>query len=536
MPDRRQVLMSAAALASLAMLRAPSARANISITLTSHYQVVRFIDADSVEMINGHAHAMVRRGETFLGCTLVDVVPGDFVVMEDFTAIDGDMLVVDLTGVRWRLGKTAEGTGGGPDLHGHTADEIASSTGDLLADDLLSGGGDPVYEDVAAILPPISHVTGDMWNFIGPRGGPAVPFAADGTCTGFDAAVFQPSIASVRAGGGVLTGLVGGYLPCVRFVYPEGVGTWTETLAYVALDDGPVHGRVARIEGGKLAWVKGMVAGSAGAVDGDGEFHAGLAALKAGWDKALAPGMKVDLPDGRLADMARHSLVRAMISGGGGVASTLAAWGLGDSSVTIAPFSGPTRLSLPLDGQGRLAGDDAAGEGYAAIAADRIPQALLTTWSAMAHLATRGGWMAVAGRSLLDGEALPYSATAQAAVPFLLRELLAFEDQNTLWLGRGMPKAWLADGKLVFIDDIATRWGRISFATDSRISKEHRIAAKVVFPAAGIGATTRFRFRTGQPIRHVTLGDKSWKDFDAASGEINLPAGMGGTVILEIRY
>ncbi|MEI9903914.1 MAG: hypothetical protein WDN06_07970 [Asticcacaulis sp.] len=99
-----------------------------------------------------------------------------------------------------------------------------------------------------------------------------------------------------------------------------------------------------------------------------------------------------------------------------------------------------------------------------------------------------------------------------------------------------MPEAWFADTKLNFIDDAPTRWGRISFATDSRIDKEHRIAAKVVLPDTGIAAVTKLRLRTGQPIRHISIGDKSWKDFDAESGTITLPAGMGGTIVLDVKY
>ncbi|MEI9903917.1 MAG: hypothetical protein WDN06_07985 [Asticcacaulis sp.] len=56
---------------------------------------------------------------------------------------------------------------------------------------------------------------------------------------------------------------MGGYLPCVRFVYPETSGAWTELLAFAPLSGAsgrggavPVWYRVARIEGGKLAWAK----------------------------------------------------------------------------------------------------------------------------------------------------------------------------------------------------------------------------------------------------------------------------------------
>ncbi len=540
MPDRRQLLTSATALAAMTALGVTKARANINITLISHYQVMRFIDADSVELLNGKVRQVVRRGETFLGCTLMEIVDGDFVVVEDLTAIDGDMLIVDLTGVRWRLGKTAESAAGAADLHGHTADEIGAGSRDVLAQDFLGQPGDPAYDGVAAVLPPISQTADGVWNFIGAPGGSTVPFAADGTCAGFDAAGLQPSIADVRAAGRVMTGLLGGYLPCLRFVYPEGEGAWTETLAYVPFDGGASRVRVTRIESGRLVWTRGMVMGSDAAAAGDGGFHAGLAALKTACDGFLSPGMKIDAPDMRMADMARHGLVRARISGADdtSVSAAMAAWGLATDSDEVGLVDDLTLLGLPLDASGNIAGAVAAGQGLGALAGDHVRQALLTTCGVMAHLHTRGGWMAVASRPPFSGGAGVYSPATQAALPLLLRGLLAFESvsPDILNLGRGLPQSWLADGKLVFIDDIATRWGRVSFATDSRIDKEHRIAAKVVFPDAGIAAVTKFRFRAGRPIRSVRVSDKSWKDVDVASGDVNLPAGMGGTVILEIRY
>ena len=43
-------------------------------------------------------------------------------------------------------------------------------------------------------------------------------------------------------------------------------------------------------------------------------FYRDLLAMREGWESSLAPGMQIDLPDRRLADQARHSLVRAMIT------------------------------------------------------------------------------------------------------------------------------------------------------------------------------------------------------------------------------
>ncbi len=547
MLDRRRLLTSVAALAGAAALAGHRAAAsNMNITLTSHFQVTRFIDADTVELIDGNARQVLKRGEVFDGCTLVEIVAGDFVVMEDFETVTGDMMIVDTAGVRYRLGKTAESTAidGQPALPGQT------QAGDRLGADVLARPGDPDYATVAAVLPPIRHVSGDIYSFVGTPDG-MIGFTREGGSPRFDPAVMAPSIDTARQAGQVLGGLLGGYLPCLRFVYPDSDGAWTELLAFAPLPeagaspDQPVSYRVARVEGGRLAWAKHVDSRQPSSQSGDATgFYSGLAAVKAGWDQRLAPGMKLDIAETRVADMARHSLIRTMIAGaesaGPEVAEAMGNWGLGAMPALAAEEAAPsaTCLGMPVDPAGQIAGDLFAGYGHDLIAADRIEEALLLLYGAMAHLCTRGQGMAVATRAPFGDEAAPYSPVSQAAIALLVRWLVVFEDPEakTLWLGKGMPEAWFADTRLNFIDDAPTRWGRVSFATDSRIDKEHRIAAKVILPDGGTGALTKLRLRTGRPIRGVTVGDRSWKNFEPETGTITLPAGMGGTILIEARY
>ena len=66
----------------------------------------------------------------------------------------------------------------------------------------------------------------------------------------------------------------------------------------------------------------------------------------------------------------------------------------------------------------------------------------------------------------------------------MLRWLLVFEDPDAevLWLGRGMPRPWLSDGKLVSVASAPTRWGRVGFAIQPALSGG-RIDARVSLPA-----------------------------------------------------
>ncbi len=794
MISRRRLLTSAAALAGAAVIAPGAFASEMHITLASHFQVTRFIDADTVEMIDGNARQIMKRGEVFDGGTLVEIIAGDFVIMEDFRTVDGDMLVVDTTGVRWRFSKTAESTAVdyGKGFAGHSEAEVRACPTDLLGGEILARPGDPDYEAVAAVFPPIRKVWGDTYNFLStPESEDKVWFFYGGRSPNFDPAVFVPGVDQIRKDGQVLDGLVGGYLPCLRFVYPEAGGAWTELVAFAPfrMVDGnprvqPVWYRVSRVEDGKLAWAKyvdSYLPYPPREGDDPKAFYNDLAAFKAGWDHRLAQGMKIDVPDVRIADMARHGLIRAMMSRSAGYpkygavdknyggtehdgfpdtfnaeTSAMIEWGLLDTASQyidnyfgqfvrddgVILYRGPetgqfgrmltvvaqyanaggdaglllrrreridavvkvllgmrakaqtldkgdaaygmisgwseadavlepdpqrymqpyfsnsteaargfrdlgrvwsrlgkaggdtglaawgqtlegeaaaleadiqtaiSRSLLHVDGEtslptiagakepfhivvardhsdpqyrsyrswmemlfsgnltpaqgnmivdyrtrhhdvvlgmpmaygyatGEMAGFLSYGHGYGLIQLDRVREALLMTYSSMAHQYTRGGWMAPeTRRPLVDDYASAFCGPAQVVASLMTRWLVAFEDpeSETLWLGKAMPEAWLADSKLVFIDDIATRWGRVGFATDSRIDTEHRIAAKVTLPAAGIGAVTKLRLRTGLPMRGVTVNDKSWKDFDPETGTISLPAGMGGTIILEAKY
>lgn len=556
MLDRRTLLTSAAAMAGVAALGAnQSARADVVVTLASHIEVTRFIDGDTVELLEGRKHQVVKRGERFGDYTLMEILGGEttLAVLENFTARDGRILVVDKSGPRHDLSKTLEATAidYGRDVLGHSQAEIEAAPGDMLARQILSQPGDPRFDDIATALQPIHSIQGGVYSFVGTPGRPdTVAFAYGGRSSGFDPAVYQPSIAAVIAAGKVWDGLVGGYLPVLRFVYPDDNGDWTELVAFAPFseDSGPlpVWYRLSRIEGGQRVWSKHIDSRLPNVIsEGDDlkRFYADLIGMKVGWDRILAAGMKVDVPDTRMADQARHGVVRLLMGAAADTGTAaLQAWGMAPGAIAkAAPATGGRAvLGLPQTDSGEIAGALSAAYGYGLVKGDAIREALLTTYSGMAHLHTRGTWLAPAARKPFADEASAYDRDAQAFCPLMMRWLLAFEDPDAevLWLGRGMPRAWFENEKIVLIDDIPTRWGRVSFATDSDRKREHRIAARVVFPAGGMAAETKLRLRSHDqaPIRSVMVNGKSWRQFDVASEVIVLPAGMKGEVLINARY
>jgi len=185
--------------------------------------------------------------------------------------------------------------------------------------------GDPDYAQIADIFAPIRKVAGDTYSFIGtPDTLDKIGFTYGGRTANFEPALFHPSIGPICDAGKVWNGLVGGYLPVLRFVYPEENGDWTEYLAFAPfrIVDGnlhyqPVWYRVSRIEKQRLVWSRhfdSFLPSASRAVDDPRLYYADLAALKEGWDLLLQSAMTTVLPDERVMNMARFSLVRAMMT------------------------------------------------------------------------------------------------------------------------------------------------------------------------------------------------------------------------------
>ncbi|HVN99592.1 MAG TPA: hypothetical protein VMT49_06085 [Steroidobacteraceae bacterium] len=798
MVDRRQVLASASAMVAAAWLpRVPPAAAAAAPGVDESLRVVRFIDEQHVELYAAGASHLVQRGDVVANWTIMEIVTGadPFVVVEDFSRRDGPLLYLDIDGVAYDFAKSLEPTfaGAAPLYLGHAREEVIASARDLLADELLARPGDPDYAQVAGICAPIRRVAGDIYSFIGtPDTFDKIGFTYGGRTANFEPALFHPSIAPICAAGKVWNGLVGGYLPVLRFLYPEDGGNWTEFLAFAPfrivegnLHYQPVWYRISRIEGQRLAWSRcfdSYLPSAARAADDPRRYYADLAALKDGWDRLLQTAMTTVLPDERLMNMARFSLVRAMMTrqagfpkygavdrnyGGtehdgfqdtftveteamlewglveragqcidnyfgafvrddgsilyrgpetgqfgrmltvtaqyfqsGGDAALLlkhraridavtqyllrlraaalarpaadaaygmlSGWSEADSCLekdpqryvqpyfsnsaeaarglrdlgrawesigraradaalvewgqrlqreatalradlataiarstlvregeriipSIAGVAEPEHVAVPrdpLDPQYRgyraymellhsgmlareqiasicdyrarhfdvllgvptayayntreMAGFLAYGNGYGLIQADRIREALLLTYSTMAHQYTRGTWLAPETRKpLSDDEAAPYCSPAQLAVPLLLRWLLVFEepDAEVLWLGRGLPRQWLADGQLTSVASAPTRWGRVGFAIQPALHAR-RIDARVSFPVRGVAAQTKLRLRTraGERLRSVTLQGRRWRQFDATDEVIILPPGTGGDLTVVAHY
>ncbi len=741
-------------------------------------QLLSLEGSDAVRISDGQTPAIVQRGASYGRWTVTEILPesGPLVVLEDFARIDAPMLMVGKAGTVHRFEKTAEATDQDlPSLYlGHAWDDVTASATDLLGTQILDRSADPQYAEVAAAFPPIRKIWGDTYNFLGTPGNmDKVWFAYGGRSPNFDPAVYHRPIEDVRKAGKVLDGLLGGYLPVLRFVYPDGEN-YSEMLAFAPFRTvnenprfQPIWYRVARVEKGKLAWTKHVdsyLPYPPRTEDDALDFYSDLIETKTGWDAALAKGMQVDLPDTRMQNIARHSLIRSMMGRSSGFpkygvvdknyggsehdgfpdtftveTEAMLEWGLMDRAADyidnyfdkfvrddgVILYRGPEtgqfgrmltvvaqyvnnggnpallqkhakridaiadillsmrakaltlaqddpaygiisgwseadavlepdparymqpyfsnsaeaargfrdlgriwmrigfaergkkliaeaeaivadmnlamkRSTLTVDGEtmvptiagakepfhivlqrdrsdpqwrsyrswmemlhsgmltreqaddiidyrGRhhdvmlgmpmaygyrtseMAGFLSYGHGYGLIRNDRIRDALLMTYSSMAHQYTRGMWLAPETRKLAKDEwAAPYCGPAQLVAPLMLRWLLVFEDpqSETLWLGKGMPADWLADGKHVEIKAAPTRWGRVGFRLQR---KGRRIAGTISLPD-GNSAQIMLRIRMQQGI---ALKSTSVGRIDSDGQTIILPTGSAGIISIE---
>ena len=247
-------------------------------------------------------------------------------VFEDFTRMNGPLLFVDEAGMKLNLPKSLEPTWADPKnlYHGHSLQEVFNSEHDLLGEEMLAQGGDPEYSNVAACFPPIGKKT-YTYSFVGTPGClEKVGVFYGGSTPNFDPAVYVPAIRKIREEGRVLDGLVGGWLPALRFVYPEQPGNWSELIIYAPMrvENGnrrvqPVWYRLSLIENNELRWVRYFDSYQPfpprTTIQAE-PFYEELLAMRAKWNQSLAQGMQIEVPDQRLANLARHSLVREMMT------------------------------------------------------------------------------------------------------------------------------------------------------------------------------------------------------------------------------
>jgi len=243
-------------------------------------------------------------------------------VFENVADWRGDMVYVGTGGVVLDLPQSAEATSADPATlyEGHTLQEVMNSKEDILSSGLLKGTADPSYAAVAAAMPPLR-----VPSFVGTRESDDKPTWEYG---GFSDEIYvdvgkvYTQIQEARNKKDVWEGLVGGWLPVLRYVFPSGEHRYWEETIFASEDPGhfwnlPTWFRVLLVEDGKVKQAhyidtnlpyppRGEPKGS--------EFYQALLKVNSDWKSQMKPRMTINVPDPKIMDFCLRSLSLVMIT------------------------------------------------------------------------------------------------------------------------------------------------------------------------------------------------------------------------------
>jgi hypothetical protein len=257
-------------------------------------------------------------------------------VYEDLRVHDGGVTFISSKDSSRTMPKSAEATfaEADPPYLGLKLDDIGLADADLLADKLLEGGDDPDPERVKAAAPPLGSGADEErwrlpWNtFVGTKECfDTMPVFPSGNTRTYHPVQYFPAITS-KAAQKRFEGLVGGWMPAARKVFPVSEGVYEEVVVFgdvEARDKFIVQTwhRTARIENGKVTKVvygysypefqprrQDPVAA---------DFYRALLVFAEYWDRQIADMTKVSLPVQEWVDFSKHAFAKELMVRPGGV-------------------------------------------------------------------------------------------------------------------------------------------------------------------------------------------------------------------------
>ncbi|MFN7998238.1 MAG: hypothetical protein U0Q18_31745 [Bryobacteraceae bacterium] len=128
-----------------------------------------------------------------------------------------------------------------------------------------------------------------------------------------------------------------------------------------------------------------------------------------------------------------------------------------------------------------------------------------------------------------------YKISDEARFTNRLRDMLALEDGDTLWLAGGTPRRWLESKAGIRVEGVMTYFGPVSYTMRAG-SEAGVIEAYVQLPARNPARTAWLVVRTpGSHMRSVAINGRPWDKIDAANEAIELPSNEG-PLRIQIRY
>lgn len=136
------------------------------------------------------------------------------------------------------------------------------------------------------------------------------------------------------------------------------------------------------------------------------------------------------------------------------------------------------------------------GYAYSLLLQDRVDEFVLFLYSHRYHAHQRGSWVASEVADIVGGSPL-FCVPALLTIPAVMKWMLVLEDpdEEVLYLGRGVPSAWVGTGKEVSVKRSPTRWGRVDFAI-RMLEDEGVVRAEINFTG---GFPERFEVKVREP-------------------------------------
>jgi hypothetical protein len=255
---------------------------------------------------------------------------------EDLRTRDGVISFVSSRGEAKVLRKSAEATfaEANPPYLGLDLNEIGLSGRDLLGEKLLGHGDDPDPERVKAAAPPLGSAHDEErwrlpWDtFVGTKECfDTMPVFPSGNTRTYHPVQSFPSLTN-KAAQKRFDGLVGGWMPAVRKVFPLSGTSYEEVVVFGDVEASDrfivqTWHRTARVEDGKIT--KAVYGYSypefppARRAPKPGEFYRALLVFAAYWEKQLADVAQVSLPAPDWVDMTKYAVARELMVRPGGV-------------------------------------------------------------------------------------------------------------------------------------------------------------------------------------------------------------------------
>jgi hypothetical protein len=251
-------------------------------------------------------------------------------VFENVEDRKGDILYISNRGIEVVLPKSLERTSVPPEslYGGHKAEEIIKMRGgrdvgggpDILGEEILAEPGDPTYERVKALLPPLHAPT-----FVGTRYSidkPTWEYGAFSDEIYVDVGKVFKEIDAARKKFDVYEGIVGGWLPVPRWLFPAGENRYWDVVIFAEEDPTkfwtqPIWFRILLVENGQVKeahhFYHHLPIPPRGEPKAE-EFYKALLKVHREWNKALVPTLKIDLPEKMISDFCLHALATEMIT------------------------------------------------------------------------------------------------------------------------------------------------------------------------------------------------------------------------------